>query len=682
VVEQLAMSVTAGGHVYSLMSEMALAMGETPAASFRPELGSRMRLVFLDLLKVSFPLVGYQSEPVSALLAVLSGGRDYWHLSSSGCSATQDVASLALGDPLLLSFYVFNSLNRYPYEFLPFISLYRILASSPFTDDKSDLILGSLLKTPSLTFVLPEGFQDYELAQEEDNTNTIRIVEDIPLFANSSEWKRRLAEEEPFCIPAGTFGRFVSDTGRVVLMEYEHSTLALLGKRLEANLASDAYLLQLGYLGSEEVSEAISLIATLIRVETLKASGAEETGADEAGLAVLREASRALPRTKDLISVVCDTLDTYIQRDMTALDGPDISVITACIAFLHSILPICPGRVWSYMARCALLNTDSRAGRLSRITGTLDLVSERYDFLVSAVTFFSSLVDSAMTSAVQRKVGGKLGGRQKGDESQWLGTSEKILAQVNLSVAQTVVDILENSSTWRFSSEIDRSILIRGVVPIMNKLVLYSFSMGDATDGSNTNPLVACLEPAARYVIQSFLASSSGSLRFQPLLSTLLVAFDMPDSTLYTLRDDVISQRLIGVLEFATSLIRAATYLEQPAAAIETQLLKGGSLVARLCAVDDSFKGPAFALLGALAESAGKANSEPPSLLSYLGPQISRSFIHVLSRLDKPFDRPGEGIRYWQFFSTIIRNRQQWMANCLLTGKTPREALKGDTKSA
>ena len=679
VVEQLAMEVTAGGRVYDIMADMAQTLGQTSDACFRASVGSRMRLVFLELLKASYPIVGYLPEPVSTLLPVLSGGQQYWDITHDGTAdSSQDIITLALRDETFLEFYLLQALNRYPYEFLPFISLCRILLTSQSTNDATEVVLRALLKTPTLTFVLPDGFQGYELAQEEDNSNTIRIVEDIPLFRSASSWKRRITDEEQFCIPAGTFGRFVTDSGRVILMEYEHSTLSLLGKRLDVNLSADSNFAQLGVLRTDEISEGISLLATLITTEMLKVPDSNDAADSiEAGLVVLREASRALPRTKDIVSVICDTLDTYIQRDVSGFEASEIAVLTACIQFLHIVLPISPGRIWAYMARSALLNTDSRAGRLSRITGTLDLFAERFDVLAASIRFFSSLVDSAMSSAVHRKVGGKFGVRQKGGESVWTGTSDKVLTQVSLSIAQTAVDVLENSSTWRFSSEVQRSRLVRDVVPILTKLTSYTFGVDQPDDG---NLLTSCLQSAASYVIDSFLSSSSGTLRFQPLLSTLLVAFDLPDSTLYSRRTEIISARLVGVLEFATSLIKTANYLNKPSATIESQFFKGASVLARLCAVDDTYKSSAFSLLSALASSVGSANTDPPSLLGHLGPQISKSFLQLLSKMDKPFERSAEEIKTWKFFSVIIRNRQQWMANCLLTGKTPREALKEDSK--
>ncbi|ROV98276.1 hypothetical protein VSDG_04423 [Cytospora chrysosperma] len=677
-VENLAGAVTAGGQLYDFMSEMALSMGETPDAAFRFSLGSRMRFVLLDFLKFSFPVAGYMSEPVTTLLAVLSAGQDYWDISKRKLlPLNQDVVAAALDDPLVLQFYILQALQRYPHEFLPFTSLCKVLATCLAEDDRSDLIIKSLLKTPTLTLPLPDAY--WQFAADEEDLRKLEVTYDFPLFDVSAARRRLTADEEPFCIPAGTIGLLASDSGHIAQVQFEHSTFALLGRRLEANLASDLYDLALGPLQAEEIAETVSLLATAIQCEIVKASmgNAASDSSSEAGLAILREASRALPRTKDIVSVVCDTLDFYVDGDLANLEATSIRVMTACLQFLDSILLICPGRVWSYMTRCDLMISDSRVGRLSRITGTLDLVDERFDLLSSVVNLFSNLIENAAKGAVQRKIGSKGNARALESENAWLGTSDKSLYQVNLSIAHTAIDVLENSLTWRFASEVHRSTLLSQLIPILDRIVNYSFSMGDPI---KPNTLTAFFQPAAQYILDGFLSSSSSPLRFQPFLSTMLVALSVPDSTLYLRRADTISNRQVAVLNFATTLIRAANFLEKPVVAFESQILKCSSLLARLCATNASYKDSILSLLGAIAERISRERTEAPSLLGYLGPQVSRSFLQTISRLDKPFDRPTKSRNTWNFFSTIMRNGQHWMANCLLTGKTPREALGSDGK--
>ncbi|ORY63556.1 nucleoporin subcomplex protein binding to Pom34-domain-containing protein [Pseudomassariella vexata] len=680
----LAEAATSEGRVFSIITRIAEWLGTSEHVAFAASVGSRMRLVLLDLLKATYTYVPYNAESVTALISLLSPGHDYWNLSKpNNLLPRQDIVSCTLTDGFTLDTYFHQALNRYPFEFAPFSRLCRILSCATSSGEKLVDIVNLLQKTPTLVFVMPAyHFNQFELIHEDRDDDMFELLEDIPLFPVVSSRKRiPMDEEDPFIVPARTTGVFMNtasaDGPRIVRVEWEHSALALLGKRLEATLSPKLYQLALGQLSPDDTSEAISLIGTLIRTETLRASrAAGDAEGSEAGLIILAEVSRALPRNKDIISIVCEILDIYLEGEP---GDSSLAVLTACFQFLHAILPLFPGRVWSYMARSAALSNDSSGGRLSRLVGTLELSNAQFDFLLSAVRVFSNLVDSAMSSSVQRKAVTKPSPRQKANENIWLGVSDKIMTQITVSISHAVVDIFESSSTWKFPSEVHRTILIRDLVPVMNNVITYTFGIDDMT---KRKTLTTPLEISAKYVIDSFLSPAAGSLRIQPLLATLVAASQCPNTTLYANGRQAIFDQTIAVLGLATTLVRVANFFDRSSTTIELQLFKATPFVARVCAANDAFRKPAISLLEALVVSAGKTTGEPPSLLGYLGPRTSRAFLQLLSTLDRPFDQAEQVGAIWRFFSTIVRNRQQWMANCLLTGKTPRDVREGHDKTS
>ncbi|KAI1267282.1 nucleoporin subcomplex protein binding to Pom34-domain-containing protein [Xylariaceae sp. FL1019] len=670
-VQKLAGALIEQIRVYDVIAALPSCLGPTHRSFFSPLVGSRMRIALLDLLKATHPFVGYKSDPVTALLSVLSGGHTYWDVQGPSKAQPDDILTYALNDAFVVEAYIQEALDRFPYEFTPLMTLCRILVGSS-DGDGHERVLNLLQKTPTLTFTLPEHFTDYYLANEDENVNAFQFAVDFPLFAPRTSRSRITAQEEPFIIPAGTYGRFVVDEGKIVRVEYEHSLLALLGKRLEAN-GSKKYDMPLDIMTTDEVAESISLLATLVRAEALRDSdsGAKANGSTEAGRAIVQEASRVLPRNKDIISVVCDTLDVLLDSDA---DSSVLQVLNACIQFLHAILQVCPGRVWAYMARCALLEGRSQGGRLARLVGTLDLSEAQFDLLISSIRLFSSLVDSAVSGSVQRRTVVKTNPRQP-VENVWIGVSDKVITQITLAISQAAVDYLESSSTWRFPTDVERMILVRDIVPMLDNIIYYSFGMDDI---AAKTALMSVLQPAAQFVIDSFLAPSAGSLRLLPLLATLVKATQENCSTIYATRTTIFCDQTLAVLTFATHLVRITNYSDRPSSTVEQQLFKVIPFIARLCARHDAFKGPTIELLESLVISAGKTIGEPPSLLGYLGPHTSRSFLQLVSMLDRPFNQADQANIIWRFFSTIVRNRQQWMANCLLTGKTPRDARNGN----
>lgn len=683
VVEQLASGATAHGRVFDIMANMAASLGPSAEGSMTPLLSARLRHTFLELLKVSYPLVGYQSEPISSLLAQLSQGRDYWQLlPEQELAVSQDVLTSMLQDEYTMEFYFQQALDRYPYEFLPFIGMCRALctaASDSSDQNRSDFILSLLRATPTITFTLPDSFQAYELVQEDENTNAFVLLEEVPLIALSSSWSRRYIEDDAYRLPIGSYGRFITDTGRVVLMDYPHSSLSLLGRQLEINLAKEGYRCELGMLQPEEIAEVISLFATLFRMEYLRSGPRSSLSLVLEESDLLAEMSKHISGGKDVVTVICETMDYFMQDELALSEEAAINVLTACVKFLHSILPSQPSRVWSYLARSEMLNSESRAGKLAKITGNLDLVSERFEFLKSSLLLFSELIDTAMTSAVQRRAGNKLASRQKTELNPWLGTADKVLAKVGMAIAHASVDVFESTPTWRFDAENSRTSLLDSVVPVLDKLVVYSYSMGESP---NSDCLVSCLRPAASYIIDCFMTPASGTLRFQPILSSLITAFTRADTTIYPTRNSIALRQTNSMLRFSSTLLRAAKYLEKSSAMIETYLFKSSTLLARLCAASDMFRAASINLLEALVVNAASDASDPPSLLGYLGPQVSKSFLQVLAYLGRPFNLALEVGTIWRFFSSILRNKQQWMSNCLLTGQTPREAMKQDNKKS
>ncbi|CAH0043289.1 unnamed protein product [Clonostachys solani] len=680
--ERLAVGVTAGGRVHDIISRMA------SDTSLPPLIRSRINSRFLGLLKVTFAVVGYRSEPVMSLLSLLLTDRDYWDITNQQTlSPEHDVRANMLKDTHLLELYLEQSLDRYPYELMPFLRLCRSLCTVTDLGDHehSDLIMNVLRNTPSLSLVVPPSFVHYEMVEDDDPFgNTFELTADIPLISLSPSWKRRILEDDVYRVPAGTLGRFLtneseSQSDRVVKIDFVHSTLSLLGRRLEINMMPEGYQTEMGLLQSDEVAEIIMLFATLIRVDFMKSSGSTSNlSLIQQDSDIISEASKHISGGKDLVTVVCDVMDYYLQEGLTVDEEAAVFVLNACVQFLNAVSLIHPSRVWSYLARSDLLNSDSKAGRLTSITGTLDLIASRFDFLDSSVQMFSQLIDTAMASAVQRRAKNKVATRQKTDPNPLIGIASKVLSRVSRSIAQACVDIFETTSTWRFESEDKRISLLNHVLPIFNKLISYCFSMGDPQSSEN---LTSNLRPAALHILDCFIQPTTGTLRFQPILSSFTTALTISTSTLYPQLNQTLYNQVTSVLDFATNLLRVSTLLEKPSSMIENYLFKSCTLLARLSATSDYLCGPAIRLLEGLVINAGKSENEPVSLLGYLGPQTSKSFLQLLSSLGEPFLLPRDVKLIWRFFSSVLRNRQQWISSCLLTGQTPREVMKKTSKN-
>jgi nuclear pore complex protein Nup188 len=283
-------------------------------------------------------------------------------------------------------------------------------------------------------------------------------------------------------------------------------------------------------------------------------------------------------------------------------------------------------------------------------------------------------------------------------------TAFAVLSKVLLSFTRYFGDVLESSSTWKYALQDDRRRLSRTVTKTFDRILRYAYGIDSkakptADTGSHPDdralvklipndqarmdankkpkpPIMAALLPAASHLVDSFLSTSSGALRFQPLLETLHDGLQNHPSTSFLNELDLCIDQVNAVLSFSTTLLRVGILLERPRSQLESQLFKSSPIVSRLYAVNESYRHSVVSLFEALIVSASKDSAEPPSLLGYLGTQTSKTFLQVLSDLDAPLRREFCTTSIWQFMAMVVSNRQPWLANYLLTGRSSKKMLK------
>ncbi|KKA26770.1 hypothetical protein TD95_001699 [Thielaviopsis punctulata] len=680
LIEQLGQLSTQHGVAFTVISRMSEVAGMKQSSAFPPLQGFRMRAVFRDFLTFTFPMIQYQSDNVEAMLSVVASGNSFLMQGRDiSLPPNFDPVRLVLDDQVAKECFFQEAINRYPFELVPFLRFCKALSRSVKAEEEdfnSSFVLEMLKKTPRVTFHLPDTFQDYELIFEDENTNSFQLLQPLPIIGAATRSRYGNAGVG-FVIPSGSMGRFVSDSGRLVYIEYPHSALQLMGRRLQINYCRSGFNLLLGPMDEEEVAETISLLASLLHVEHIKGPSSHLPQAKAYNVAkICEEISAAMEGDRDILGVICDIMDHYLQDDIVFSCDEIPPVLTACVQFLHATLDVYPSRVLSYLARCHLLPYQADGGKMGKLTGNLDISSAQFNFLLSSMQLFKQAVETVTRSSVYRKCGPKLITRLEGSTDVWLGTAHKVLSRVVHVIAQGSLDILETSPTWRFPSGLDASMLIEAVVSTLDLIVMNAYGISDI---GSTDRLTSCLEEGAQHILSSFLAPNAGSLKMQPLLDTLTTAMTFPSTTFYSREFEQMRSRVEKVLQFHTNLLRCASLHNLNSEVLQRYLFKSSFLLARLSAANPAFKNPCLILLEALVTTAGESSEEPPSLLGFLGAQSAKSFLDLLKEFG-PFLLPSDNTSVWKFLTAVIKNKQQWMSNCLISGKTPREASKETSK--
>ena len=177
--------------------------------------------------------------------------------------------------------------------------------------------------------------------------------------------------------------------------------------------------------------------------------------------------------------------------------------------------------------------------------------------------------------------------------------------------------------------------------------------------------------------MDTYLSTTSGLLRFQPLFRGFLDGLATPDTTVHTKSLKLWLEHVSSVLSLTKTLIQLGTIVDRAGSQLQGQLFRVLPLVTRLYALHDTYRQPVVTLLESLVVGASATDGEPPSLLGHLGHETSKNFMSLLMQLGKPLNDEDHASSIWNLFSAVVSNRQQWFAIYLLTGKKPKENLKG-----
>lgn len=681
-----------GAGVFNVLSELATVFGSSPASDLRSVLDARIRIMILDAIGASIPLIDYHPVAVTATLTALNGNATIWDANASLTQSFREdpVAYFVQNDDLTNTFLV-NAANRFPHESLPFLKLITAISSCEhWQEDGTPIAMRWLESLSTFTFALPSNFKEYQTIQEEENLNNIELTDDIVLFrprANLSIMYGRNGGfststqqiSDDFTIPTGTLGRIVSENDpRVAVWFFDFGGLKYLGKLLETGTTSGEFVSSItGERASQdELVEIVSIIANLIQASV---SINEKSGGvgDSQGVAhrILEQASDGLDRDRDIVSVVFSIFEEELERqaDGSAADS-SLDLLIACVHFLHAVIPVLPGRVWPLIGRCGLLDNEGRTGRLTSILSAIEFVNAKYDFLLSCLHLFARLVDDAATHAVLRKGGVKLSKEAANASELGTGLPDHILSKAIASFTRTLVMVFESACNWRFSIPEQRLLMSTHISTLFEKIIVLHYGVGDAPQ--TRSRLVTALAPAANHIMDTYLSKTSGLLRFQPIFRGFLDGITTSDTTVQTKSLVLLLDHVSSILAFANTLIKLSTTIDRTGSQLQAQLFRVLPLLTRMYAQQDFYRLPVVTLLESLVISASVTTGEPPSLLGHLGHDTSRNFLTLLMQLGRPTADETLISSTWNLFSAVVSNRQQWFAIYLLTGKKPRENLK------
>lgn len=666
--------------------------------------GDRACSMLLRVIKASGRSIQYGAEVFGALLSIIGGDRPYWaSLHNALRNDYNPVAQQFLADHELVIGFIDEARARFPFETAPFLTLMRTVILNASQDkDTVETNLALLQEVNRFTQTLPLRFTAYDLEDAEfidSEEERIRLTADLPMFLDRSTrpgtqhaitssqhfLKNGHQKAEGLILKSGTTGVVANPLSKAYIVSWLHTYSPL--QYLAASLASMVPGTQTMPYGAgpdmlaEDISSIIGLFTALL--VSLSQSDSGEAGSLRAAVnAILGDDLLEVSPGQDLTTVIHEIFEAQLQQTLQSPSPEEsLDLLIRCIQFFHAVTLFAPSRIWPLFARSRLLDLDGDGGSLVTIVTAVEMVTGRYELLLSCIRLFEALVDASFNDIVVRPQMSKAltrFGFQARNDLLTQASPTKTKTGVIMDFLRTFASVFESYRNWRYQSLEDQVDVGCLLAKVFTKILKYAYAIGDAP--STTSGLTGFLRDPAEYLVNHLLSTSSTPI-VGPLID--MIAGGLPIAAPLTRKaaaKRLVNQTLLS-LELCITCVRLGAFLDRKTSALQESLLRNASLLGKVYAADPGFRIPVSNLFEALIQAYGQDSAQPPSLLGYVGPRVSKDFLTLINRLGRPeFDKDGER-DLWNLLSAVVSSRQQWFAIFVLTGVPPRDRSK-DNKTA
>ncbi|OQO10020.1 hypothetical protein B0A48_04376 [Cryoendolithus antarcticus] len=675
-------------HVHQVIERMSAVISDSMSAPADTPVAVAGRIVLFDVLQVSLPLIQYGEEVLGAAFSLLGPDVPGKHLPQ----ASGPLAKYAFDTPAFRTYLLEQALARYPYELSPVLRLSAALASlSTAPSGGESIVMQYLDNMDSMTVLSSSQFRDYQIVNEDEGQNQVQLMTDWSLFtagpgtslksnagASTALVTTHGADtHEATLLQSGSLGTVLNPDSRpfVFRWEHHHSGFAHLGALLSTLLPNAERLVAkpASPLDNLTAAEIVELITALLKAASTR-DDAEH---------ILGRFGDVLSANSDIVGVIAELTDTELVafHHRSAGEG-SLELLVSCISFFTILTTFSPERVWSWLARSALLGIDSGISGLVAVMSAAEVPTGRFRFLSACTKLYTDLVNDAITGLVRRRPVKRMdiaSGRRRWDSPMEPPeeTPERTISAVLTSFTTLACDILRSVTEWDFTIAEERIEIVTALLTTATTLMKAAHGAGlvDSVAGVGAG-MASVLVPAAE-------AHATSAFSLTPIMTALQQGLALSDSSLANSRRKAITTQTDAALSYLTTTLRTRKHCGRPTGAVAGEILIAMPILAALFAVSPSFKAPvAEVLTEALTTSPSSdlntsTTDEVPSVLSQLSAPSTKQFLSLLSHLDSPVKDSATECATWKFFASVLQaGNQHFFAMYLLTGTLPREKLR------
>lgn len=353
-----------------------------------------------------------------------------------------------------------------------------------------------------------------------------------------------------------------------------------------------------------------------------------------------------------------DILEILFRLLEQGLHNRDTEILTKVVKLLTNLLPLHSNRIWPHLSKSSLLPNSGKEPFMSIMFGSIEMVKGSYDFTVALTKFIGALAHNCLTN--------------KHDYA------DVLKAEVLGVMVEHAIVVFESFINCNFNDGLQKLELGILLLEVFLKIIttVFDTNSGNFKDNEPAKEFVG----SAQKILDAFLAQEDGSAR-APIPIYKMVSSVASSMNYYDFRDvtGFYSKHWINsALLFSKELIRCRSLITSKPSHFEKQMFSQLQNLVKIYS-RGSFRRPVLDLISTLTSGIWEGE-QMPSMLSHLGREHSRIFLHSLaSDLNNSFDDYGIRISVYDLLCSILEASQEGLSVLFISGRDVFGGSKSET---
>ncbi|CAL9731092.1 nucleoporin Nup188p [Monosporozyma unispora] len=344
-----------------------------------------------------------------------------------------------------------------------------------------------------------------------------------------------------------------------------------------------------------------------------------------------------------------------------ALNKRDYPVLVACSNFTNLLIGHYPNLVWSYLIRSTLLEKYGKTGLISTILGTIELPNGKYDFTINLTKLINLLIENTFTT----------------DNKTPIRTKKDVIQKFTIHF----IHVFENCQFWKFNDVNNKFTLCLNLSTFFSTVLNNVY--GIDPESKPKDKITNVLAESCQIIIAFFLENQSTDSYTTKSLLSILTKYTEPEYSSYgnNAFEEEYNELIVSAFKLTNLFISIRNFLKLSPSVLEQNIFTKASTLVKLYIDNPSLKKPIVDLFIRLVTISW--NDNYPFLLSYLGEDVAKDFLNIISKdLQSPLNDFKLLRDIYIFVGSLLQSKQDGLAVLFLTGNVISNSSVTDKKES